>query len=284
MRTFWLFLFVSLLAVPSLAQDWWKVDGAGLDPWGLLPGKKKAAELYTPTDEFPEFQDTLTGDAKAGIGAAPVPEHFDLFILQYQQVQATGATPQQVAQMNRRVLRDIDLDRTDRRIDRPESISREQAQNLMDAMNAHPVVGKGAAARYDPDGFMGFCFGRATWSHLELLRRGVRKEPIRKVWAIGSIIGPGASWRYHVATIVRSSEGGWWALDNYLDRLVTLEEWAERMQAMNPDGKLRVYHTEARRLGPYPGKYSKRNLHLQDYRGYFEDMLRRLREDVGEVH
>ncbi|MFN9069231.1 MAG: hypothetical protein ACK5V3_18555, partial [Bdellovibrionales bacterium] len=75
----------------------------------------------------------------------------------------------------------------------------------------HPIVGMSALAKYDPTNEIGFCFGRALFVHLELLRRGVSKDSIKKVFVVGDIVeqlnGQEIRWQFHVATAVRDTQG-----------------------------------------------------------------------------
>jgi len=78
----------------------------------------------------------------------------------------------------------------------------------------HPVAGLPVVHRYDPDGMVGFCFGRAMAAHLLARRMGLAPEAIGKVFIVGDLrSGVDPEWRFHVTTVVRGPAGRWWAID-----------------------------------------------------------------------
>lgn len=160
-----------------------------------------------------------------------------------------------------------------------QAITRAQGQQLLNSISVHPVVGRGERYKYDYEGKnIGFCFGRATYVNLMLLRMGVSKDSIKKIWTVG-LTGGEVNWRYHVATAVRTTDGKWTVIDNYVNRLVTVEEWAARMRKMSVDGKKTFFVTDASKFGPNVGKYNPRLLNLNVskdrdfYRNYFTDLM-----------
>ncbi|MES2801791.1 MAG: protein-glutamine glutaminase family protein [Bdellovibrionota bacterium] len=133
--------------------------------------------------------------------------------------------------------------------------------------------------KYDPSGDIGFCFGRATFIHLMLLKMGLQKNSIRKIWAMGSMNTGEMNWRYHVATMAYTKRKGWLVLDTNHGAAVSLQEWVAAYSKMSTDGKLRFYTSDASKFGFKMGKYSRLYLGIdlnqeRDYfRGYFKDMM-----------
>lgn len=68
------------------------------------------------------------------------------------------------------------------------SLSQDDAQNLLDHVTDHPIVGNRSAGHYDHDGGnVGFCFGRAAYVHMALLKMGVHPSRILKIFSMGGL-------------------------------------------------------------------------------------------------
>ncbi len=109
--------------------------------------------------------------------------------------------------------------------------SRKEAQALLTAINAHPLVQQ--MDTYVPGGG---CFARAFIGHLLALRAGYDKSSVLKlikIWETGNIT-------HHVGLALRADDGGWWALDNLNSKVKRLETW----------GYPGTFATEANRWGP----------------------------------
>lgn len=160
-----------------------------------------------------------------------------------------------------------------------DAITPKQAQRLLDSISPHPVVGQEAYDFYNrPGREIGFCFGRATYVHLALLKMGVKKEAIKKIWTVGETGGQ-MNWIYHVATAVRTTDGKWTVIDNFVGKLVTAQEWATEMRKMTVDGKKATFITDAKKFHPQTGTYSRVELGLDlsrekdYYQHYFRDLF-----------
>lgn len=162
--------------------------------------------------------------------------------------------------------------------DREVGITESAAQRLINLAYSNPIAHP-RNTKYDPDGNIGFCFGRAAFFHLMLLKMGVQKNSIRKIWAVGSIEGPEIDWGFHVATMVYSESKGWLVLDTTLRTPVSPENWIQHFSNMNKDEKLRFYVSDASKFSVPLGKYSRVQLGIgmakdQDfYLSYFTDMM-----------
>lgn len=157
------------------------------------------------------------------------------------------------------------------------SISRREANYLVDLITHHPVNGHKQEKKYDPEECFGFCFGRAALIHHEALRRGVDPEAIKKIWAVGSL--EKGKWHFHVATMVKAKgSGSWWVIDTVYSKAINAETWIERMRNSADGKRAMIFVTDPRRFSVYDPKYYTEIDLLGDgksdfYRGYFKDYL-----------
>ena len=162
---------------------------------------------------------------------------------------------------------------------RKDSLTRFEAQILFDAVTNHPVAKLSNYQKYDPKNQgIGYCFGRAMTAHLEAIwnpELKLQNNRVRKLFAIGNLVTGPNNWRYHVTAIVKSSEGGWWAVDPYVGSLMTAKEWYLRMQSYNTYSKdMLLFHDEGMQFGPEGDKhYRLPDLEDAYYSGYFKDLL-----------
>lgn len=161
-----------------------------------------------------------------------------------------------------------------------DAISLEQANNLLKTISPHPIVGNAAYDSYNRSPTeIGYCFGRATYVHIALLRMGVKKDAIKKIWTVGAT-GGATNWIYHVATAVRTTDGNWTVIDNFVGRLLTAQEWASQMRTLTIDGKKATFISDAKKFGPKTGAYSRLQLGLDlsrdkdFYKHYFADLFK----------
>ncbi|MFM6929667.1 MAG: hypothetical protein ACKOX6_14460 [Bdellovibrio sp.] len=186
--------------------------------------------------------------------------------------------PAQAVAMNREVLKQMkDLAEAKPQGTRKANLDAKEAKALYEEVTRHPVARLLNVKKYDPNSQMGFCFGRAMTAHLEALSRGVAKESIRKVYVVGAmkaLVGD-IVWQFHVATAVKSSDGGWWVIDPFFGKAVKLEQWYDRMYSHDTKGTLRLYVTDSNRLGATSGGgYRKGHLMMDFYNGYFKDLFK----------
>lgn len=88
-------------------------------------------------------------------------------------------------------------------------------------------------------------------------------------------------WGHHVATIVAGKEGGWWAIDPEVGKVVSATDWVKWLKAEqeNGDEPLVFFISEAERFGPNAhSKYNQVDLYGSDtddiYNGYFRKLIR----------
>jgi Glutaminase len=110
-----------------------------------------------------------------------------------------------------------------------------QRQALMNRLLENPTTDVTNTA-YDavpntPGHVWGYCFGRAMATHLFALQEGVDKTQIRKIWAVGALENADYAWHFHVATIVRGTDGKWYVFDPLTSKVpVVLEDWMDAMK------------------------------------------------------
>jgi len=154
--------------------------------------------------------------------------------------------------------------------------SKQLATSVLRALAANPVAGKKGVAKYDPDRDIGFCFGRAAFVHLELLRRGVEPCRIAKIFAVGALQWEHARWEYHMATMVRDTGSTWWVIDSHYAEPMELEPWMKKVSklAANKNEPLRFYATDATKFLALPGHYEEKTVYQEWYGTYFHDLLK----------
>ncbi len=157
--------------------------------------------------------------------------------------------------------------------------------DLLNMMQDHKVVGFSASEKYDqPDVSIGYCFGRATFAHLMLLKMGVQKESVLKIWAVGEMQTPKLKWDFHVATITYTPELGWVTVDTNHNIPLMVDQWMDVYQKQSTDQKLRFYVTPAEKFSFEVGKYDRVQMGLdlerkKDwYKHYFVDLIKSVRE------
>lgn len=208
--------------------------------------------------------------------------HANLYELSEQITTDPQVTPEEVARLNQELLHRLEtepLPQTTRRA----AIPLGEAREILQRMIEHPVVGTKATEVYDPTGRYGFCFGRAQWAAIELLRRGIAKNSIKKIFAVGPMLDDGINWQFHVAAMVRTEKGRWLVIDSVYEKLMTLTEWMETLNKSSVDKKLLFYATEPSRLGAsttmkFTARHFRSPYNDPEYNLYFEDMMKDFRE------
>lgn len=162
---------------------------------------------------------------------------------------------------------------------RKDSVDRDFAALALASINQHPVVSEYNIFDRRNGMQIGFCFGRATYVHLALLRAGVNKDAIKKIWAVGPMKTGDITWQFHVGTMVKGPGDEWLVVDTFVRRVMTPQEWFATMQGIATDKTLRFYVTNPEKFSVSLGKYSRIELGLdlsseQDwYSHYFKDLM-----------
>ncbi|MBI5209756.1 MAG: hypothetical protein HY927_07290 [Elusimicrobia bacterium] len=109
------------------------------------------------------------------------------------------------------------------------ALSAAQMQDLWRRTYGHKIAGLDdwrKLAKYDPQGIIGFCFGRAMTVQLLARELGLAADSIRKILVIGDLrSGKDPEWRFHIATLVKGDDGRWHAIDPIMDAPVTVDQW-----------------------------------------------------------
>jgi len=91
--------------------------------------------------------------------------------------------------------------------------------------------------KYDPEGKIGYCYGRAMAVHLRARRMGLKPDSIRKLFIVGDLRqSEKPEWRFHVTTLIKGTEGGWYAVDPILKRpffkgtALPMKQWVETVR------------------------------------------------------
>jgi hypothetical protein len=114
----------------------------------------------------------------------------------------------------------------------------------------HPIAGlddEGKLKKYDPDGIIGFCFGRAMTAHLLARELGLKPDRIKKLFVIGDLrSGETPEWRFHVTTLVMGSDNRWHAVDPIMGGPMSADEWIAAVhKGWDPEKKAKFYLTDA---------------------------------------
>ncbi len=193
------------------------------------------------------------------------------------------STQQIIAELNEqtfKLLRDFSPDDpSDRRHD---VLPPELAMAVLKSIGRHPVVGNDS--KYQQKGTnIGYCFGRGCYVDLMLMRLGVDRDSIKKIWAVGPMGAPGDSitWQFHIGHMVRTPDGKWLVIDNVPGsyRILDFEAWAQFFKSQNQNGDLRLFITDSDKFTPSLGAYDPVQLGLNMsrardwYKGYFTDLM-----------
>jgi hypothetical protein len=200
---------------------------------------------------------------------------------QYDLTSLKAETPEIAQAQNREVLRKLDQLQIAPNPRRTSALPVENLGDVFEALEKNPVTSKEGIRKYDRDD-LGMCFGRAMAVHLDLLRRGVQKESIKKLWAVGDIARGNQRFQYHVATTVKATDGKWYVFDPvFFKEPVKADEWVHGLEGWDRSGKLIVFMTEPERFNPRsPKKYDPQVLMKRDFKGFFSDLLKSFRESL----
>jgi hypothetical protein len=99
-----------------------------------------------------------------------------------------------------------------------DSLTLDEISRIYQAAIEHSVARLDELSKYDPDGLIGFCFGRAMTAHLISRKTGLKADRVNKLFVMGdlrssSYNGAAPEWYFHVTTIVPGPKGVWYAID-----------------------------------------------------------------------
>lgn len=204
----------------------------------------------------------------------------DVNLAEYFVNEVAGKSAEDIAAMNEKTIKDIEAE-VPYKVEggRKSSISLESAEFLRNQILENPVVSPWSN-KYDQQGVsIGYCFGRATFVHMMLLKMGVQKASIQKIWAVGSMKAGGIMWQFHVATMAYTEAKGWVVIDSNHMNPLPVREWIAHYAKQSEDGRVRFYATDASKFAFEIGKYSRVQMGLDMtsdkdwYKNYFKDMF-----------
>lgn len=162
---------------------------------------------------------------------------------------------------------------------------KQTADGVLKKLLESPVASPNALAKYDPLGEVGFCFGRATFVHLELIRLGFDPNKIGKVFALGNLSYQKRPWDFHVATFIWDNDATL-VIDDTVKEVMTLEQWIQTIEKFDfdPDAPMMtVFLTDPIKFHPALKEYDKRNFQRPIYNNYFKDLVRSLSFNLNSM-
>lgn len=170
------------------------------------------------------------------------------------------------------------------------SVDLDYVRNLYKSMIDHPIINYDGERPYQQEGTsIGYCFGRAFYLHMALLRLGLDSRSIKKVWIAGPMTADDIFWSFHVATMIPVAGKGWMVIDTVRKEPMTLRAWYKSFRVQTVDGRSRLYVTDPRKFGMVAGAYDPVQMGLnvskdQDwYKGYFSDVLSWFESDESQA-
>ena len=167
---------------------------------------------------------------------------------------------------------------------------------MLESIEKHPTLNSVNSQKYQrEEAQIGYCFGRAMYYHLVLLKMGVPKNFIRKIWIVGPIATRSDNkliWGFHVATVVYTKDRGWVTIDTNEVKPEPVKDWYASNSSRSIDKKARIYVTNASKFGVSIETYNKVQLGIKSeegslgikpnendwYKGYFFDLLTSMRK------
>ena len=207
----------------------------------------------------------------------PLP--YDLYDHQYYDVR--GKDEATVASMNRKTLEDLIAYRPGHYSPkRSQSLTFKEANAIHQSIYENKAAHPSKTAYYDKtDAGIGYCFGRSMYYHLMFLKKGLQKESIKKIWAVGHMKTGNIDWGFHVATMVYTRDNNWMAIDSNHSEPISVEMWMDHYSQYNAEKNLRFYITTPEKFSVNSGKYRRTQLGLDISRDvdwffhYFKDMM-----------
>lgn len=171
-------------------------------------------------------------------------------------------------------------------------ISKQQAKKLLEEVRRDDNL-LTSDPKFSENNLKGLCFGRAIFFHLMLLKYGVSKNSIKKIYAVGAIDSENKDtvWQFHMATIVKDIDSNkWWVLDTNFLQPLTVDEWMHQIKRRSLDKtyrlfreplidktkSIRFYITNPNKIGPSGWEYNIKPGGLFDsfYNDYFKEVFK----------
>lgn len=203
----------------------------------------------------------------------------DLSLRELMIKEAAEKTAEEIAAMNAKSIAEIEAEIPQKVSVKKSSITMATAEFLRNQIYENPIVRPMNDKYSQPGTSIGYCFGRATFVHLMLLKMGVQKSSIQKIWAVGEMKAGDILWQFHVATMAFTESHGWVVIDSNHMHPIPVREWTAHYSKQTETGRIRFYATDAGKFSFELGKYSRVQLGLdlpaeRDwYKNYFKDMF-----------
>lgn len=263
-----------------------------LNPWVILSSVALSITL-TGTDSLAQAVvcKRIYSEPKIAPSLPKFIEEVPLDLSAAQQKDASKFSKGELKKINKKKLQQLEEYIPEQGTERAGAVALSEIQPLLEVVEKHSVVSpenKGKYQQEDVD--IGYCFGRAAYLHLLMLKMGLAKQSIVKLWAVGPQANPSGdkNWGFHVATATYVRGYGWMTIDTNSFKIQPIRHWIQGNLDRSVDGKMQIYVTSAERFGLNVPKYDRLQMGLditreQDwYRGYFKDMLQSVREDSLE--
>lgn len=221
-----------------------------------------------------------------------IDKYLNLDLLSYQETETSSLKELQINAINQQVIDDLYATPVDRLVRttkgyRLNGLTKAWVDQVVESINRHPVVGYYQREKYNRENVsIGFCFGRATYTHLALLKMGVNKDAIRKAWVVGTMKAGNIKWAFHVTTLVKDySTNKWWAVDSVPGQVLELKDWYAHFKKQDQKANLRLYVSSPNKFSVSLGEYSRVQMGLdltreQDwYQHYFKDLMNWFTQD-----
>jgi hypothetical protein len=253
------------------------------------------APVSAPVVPAPVSPEVVTPNFKAAeIDPLDFETPVGMDLLALQKLEAKAYSSEEIQKLNERTLEKFSHSTVTREVsdakgERLNGINLEWAQKVMASIDRHPIVSSYQDDRYSRPGVeIGFCFGRATYVHLALLKMGVNKDAIKKIWIVGPL-QTNVKWAFHVATMVKDAQSAeWYVIDNVPGQVLPVREWVKFLSGYDTQKLARIYISEPQKFSVSIGEYNRVEMGLnlpvdKDwYQHYFVDLLHWFKTDSLE--
>lgn len=203
----------------------------------------------------------------------------DLYDHQYYEVRDKDEAT--IAAMNQKTLDDLMAYKPKHyNENRSHSLTFKEASAIQKSIYNNKAAHPSKTGEYEKKGAnIGYCFGRSMYYHLMLLKKGLQKDSIKKIWAVGPMKTGTVDWGFHVATMVYTRDTNWMVIDSNHYEPITVEEWMNHYSKYSPKKDLRFYITTPEKFSVNTGKYERYQLGLDVskdidwFKHYFKDMM-----------
>ena len=206
----------------------------------------------------------------------------------YYKYEIEGLSKEKIADLNAKTLSDFQNEIPPLNENRAQAVPYKSLTKILKILRSENYFANHAGAEYGQEGReIGYCFGRAAFVHLILLKMGLQNESMKKIWLLGPHQLPGqeVEWGFHVATAIYTKEKGWVTVDTLDSKPLAVQFWVASQLSHSTDERARIYVTSPDKFSADLGRYERIQLGLdlnreEDwYRHYFVDELRFIREN-----